>query len=176
MTKLGAVMRFTDSKEELLTMIGLMHNMGTKGSAAATLLRTSIMRIIAPSNVASRTLSLLGATSEEMQGLMEDKALKGVLKRLDDAGFRAYDAQGNLRPMIDIFSDLGSILADWAGGWDKIGKNETAINVLETIFGLRGIVGATNIISALESAVQVRDELLGGAAEGYGEYGQKLME
>ena len=175
MNKLGAVMRFTDTKEELFSLIGLMHNMGTKGSEAATMIRTAIMRIIAPSQVPSKTLKLLGATDEELKGLMEDKEKLGALNWLEDEGFSAYTAEGELKPILTIFSDLGQIMANVAGGWDKIGENEKTINALEAIFGMRGIVGATNIISALQYAMKIEEQLKSGAAEGYGAYAQDVM-
>ena len=175
MNKLGAVMRFTGSKEELFSLIGLMHDMGTKGSEAATMIRTSIMRIIAPSQVPSRTLALLGATEDELKGLMEDQDKKAALQWLDDLGFSAYTAEGELKPILTIFSELGQIMADTAGGWDKIGSNEKTINALEAIFGMRGIVGSTNIISALQKATELEKQLNEGAAEGYGAYAQSVM-
>ena len=175
MEKMGSTMRFTDSKEELFALIGLMHDMGESGSTAATLLRTSMMRIIAPSGVASQVMEELGATKEEIDAIREDTSKKEALNLLASYGFSAFDENNQAKPMIEIYAELGEVLAKIAGGYENITKNKTTLGVLSTIFGNRGITGALNIVTALEHAVTLRDELLAGNAEGYGAYAQETM-
>ena len=97
MKKMGATMRFTDSKEELFALIGLMHDMGESGSTAATLLRTSMMRILAPSGVASKVMEQLGATDEEINEIREDASKLAALQVLEDYGFSAFKENGRNR-------------------------------------------------------------------------------
>lgn len=175
MKKLGATMRFTDSKEELFALIGLMHDMGESGSTAATLLRTSMMRIIAPSGVASKVMEQLGATDEEIREIREDASKLAALQTLEDYGFNAFKDNGQAKPMIQIYAELGEVLSQIAGGYDNITKNQTTLGILSTIFGTRGITGALNIVTALQNAVELRDKLLEGNAEGYGQYAAETM-
>lgn len=175
MKKMGATMRFTDSKEELFALIGLMHDMGESGSTAATLLRTSMMRIIAPSGVASKVMEQLGATDDEINAIREDASKLQALQLLSDYGFNAFNEDNQAKPMIQIYAELGEVLAQIAGGYDNITKNQTTLGILSTIFGTRGITGALDIVTALQNAVDLRDKLLAGNAEGYGEYAQETM-
>jgi len=175
MKKMGATMRFTDSKEELFALIGLMHDMGESGSTAATLLRTSMMRIIAPSGVASKVMEQLGATDEEIREIREDASKLAALQTLEDYGFNAFQDNGQAKPMIQIYAELGEVLAEIAGGYDNITKNQTTLGILSTIFGTRGITGALNIVTALQNAVELQDKLIQGNAEGYGEYAAATM-
>ena len=175
MKKMGATMRFTDSKEELFALIGLMHDMGESGSTAATLLRTSMMRIIAPSGVASKVMEQLGATDEEIKEIREDASKLAALQTLEDYGFNAFKENNQAKPMIQIYAELGEVLAEIAGGYDNITKNQTTLGILSTIFGTRGITGALDIVTALQNAVELRDKLLAGNAEGYGEYAAETM-
>lgn len=175
MKKLGATMRFTDSKEELFALIGLMHDMGETGSTAATLLRTSMMRIIAPSGVAGKVMKQLGATDEEIKTIREDASKMAALNLLGEYGFNAFDENNQAKPMIQIYAELGEVLSQIAGGYENITKNETTLGVLSTIFGTRGITGALDIVTALQNAVTLRDQLLEGKAKGYGEYASGTM-
>ena len=175
MQKLGATMRFTDSKEELFSLIGLMHDMGESGSTAATLLRTSMMRILAPSGVASKVMEQLGATDEEIKEIREDASKLAALQTLEDYGFSAFKEDQQAKPILQIYAELGQVLAEIAGGYENIEKNQTTLGILGTIFGTRGITGAVDIVAALQSAVELQDKLLAGAAEGYGEYAAETM-
>ena len=173
--KLGATMRFTDSKEELFSLIALMHDMGESGSTAATLLRTSMMRILAPSGVASGVMEELGATQEEIDAIREDAGKKEALNLLESYGFSAFDAEGQAKPILQIYSELGGVLAEIAGGYENITKNQTTLGVLGTIFGIKGITGALDIVTALEHAQELYDQMMNGDAVGYGAYAQETM-
>ena len=183
MLKLGAVMRFTDTKEELFSLLALMHNMGVNGSEAATMLRTSIIRLVAPSGVTTRVLKKLGATQEELKDVMENKTMKEAWTWLDQHGFSPFekhvDEMGNttteMKPVLTMFQELGAILATYAGSYDAIMSNETTVGVLGAIFGTRGIVGATNIMNEMDFALSLMKSLQEGASEGYGAYGQNIM-
>lgn len=170
MLRLGSVMNFAGSREELLALIAVMHETGTEGSTAATLLRTAMMNILAPSGTAGKVLEQLGATEEEIESVRQDASKLQALTILGEHGFSAFDDQGQAKNILTIFHDLREALADIAGGYDLIDKNETSLGVLGTIFGKRGITGALNIMNMLEYATGLEKDLIGGAAEGYGSY------
>ncbi len=170
MLRLGSVMNFAGSREELLALIAVMHETGTEGSTAATLLRTAMMNILAPSGTAGKVLEQLGATEEEIESVRQDASKLQALNILGEHGFSAFDEKGQAKDILNIFHDLREALADIAGGYDLIDKNETSLGVLGTIFGKRGITGALNIMNMLEYATGLEKELVGGAAEGYGSY------
>ena len=175
MLKLGSVMNFTDSKEELLSLIAIMHDTGTEGSTAATLLRTAMMNILAPSGTAGKVLEQLGATDDEINEIRQDASKLEALEILGEHGFSAFDENGQAKSILDIFSQLRTVLGEIAGSEDLIDSNETTLGILGTLFGKRGITGALNIMNMMEQAVALRDQLLGGEAEGYGEYAAGTM-
>lgn len=172
---LGSVGNFADSKEEMFAMIGIMHDMGKSGSQAATLLRTTWMRLLAPSGTAETVMEQLGATAEEIESVYSDSELMSTMAMLTERGFSAFDEQGNAKPLLQSFSELRDVLAEIAGGYDQIDKNQTTLGVLNTLFGMRGINGALNIMNALEKGIWLRDELMNGTQEGYGEYVSDTM-
>lgn len=175
MLKLGSVMNFADSREELFALIAAMHQTGTEGSTAATLLRTAMMSILAPSGTAGKVLEQLGATDDEINEIRQDASKLQALEILGEHGFSAFDDKGQAKPILEIFDGLGQALADIAGGYDKIDSNDTTLGILGTIFGKRGITGALNLINTMEYALSIRDQLLSGEAEGYGEYAALTM-
>ena len=179
MSKMGSVMQFAGSREELFSLIGLMHDMGTSGSEAATMLRTSMLRILAPSGTANKALGELEdtyfATNEEIQAIIADADASEASELLESYGFNAYDAEGQAKPILQIFSELGDVLADVAGGYENITKNETTLGVLNKVFGTRGIIGATNIVNGLQHAKELQDQLIQGEHEGYGSYSADVM-
>lgn len=174
MRKMGSTMQFAESKEELLALIGVMHDMGAEGTEAGTLLRNSMIRLLAPSGVASKILSQLGATDEEIKGVMQDASKLKALNELERAGFSAFDDQGNAKSVLEIYGNLGDILADMAGGWDNISKNEKTLGVLSNVFGVRAQTGALNIVKGLKEASELYGRLTNGDAEGYGAFASEL--
>lgn len=172
---LGSVGRFADTNEELFTMIGMMHDMGTSGSAAATLLRTTWMRMLAPSGLGGKVLDNLGATEEEIASIRQDAELIKTMDFLGSMGFSAYDANGQAKPLLQTFSELRDVLAVVAGGYDKISSNEQALGILNTLFGIRGMKGALNIFEGLDKGLELFGELNSGMAEGYGAYYSDTM-
>lgn len=179
MTHLGSVMQFSDSNAELFAMIGLMHDFGTTGSQAATMIRTSIMRLIAPSQVTGTVIEALNANLEEMGrefGSTWDNAEKlRTFEWLGNNGFSAFDENGRMKSVLDIYISLIGALEKIAGSKEAIGENQTTLGILGTLFGNRGITGAMNFINGIDQAIALRDRLLGGNAEGYAEAGQRLI-
>ena len=176
MMRMGGTMRFAENTDEMLTLIASMANMGYTGSEAGTLVRNTLLRMIAPTDKASDAMALLGASAEEVEAALGDEKVAESLAQLEEVGFSAFDDAGKLKPTLQIFEDLGVALADIAGGYDNIEKDKTATSILSAIFPTRTITGAINMLkSAANGWDGLYDSMQGGAAEGYGSYASETM-
>ena len=176
MLRMGNTMRFVSDPEELMTLIAVTANAGTVGSEAGTMIRNSIMRLIAPTDKASKAMAELGATSDEASVLMNDQALAAANARLEAEGFSAYNANGELKSVLDTYRELYLSLGDIAGGFDNIEKNSDALQILSAIFPTRTITEALTLLrSAAEGYDGLYDAMKNGEAEGYGAYAAETM-
>lgn len=176
MLRMGGTMRFAANPEELMTLIAVTANAGAVGSEAGTMIRNSVMRLIAPTDKANEAMAELGATAEETAGMMEDETLATVNATLAAHGFSVYDNRGNLRNVLDIYRDLYLALGDIAGGYENIDRNKDALSILSAIFPTRTITEALNLVrAASEEYNGLYDAMTDGAAEGYGEYAAETM-
>lgn len=176
MMRMGGTMRFAENTDEMLTLIASMANMGYTGSEAGTLVRNTLLRMIAPTDKASDAMALLGASAEEVEAALGDEKVAESLAQLEEVGFSAFDDAGKLKPTLQIFEDLGVALADIAGGYDNIEKDKTATSILSAIFPTRTITGAINMLkSAANGWDGLYESMQGGAAEGYGSYASETM-
>lgn len=156
-TALSASALFGDSTQELFTMAAVMANAGITGSTAGTMMRNVMLRLVAPTKQASDAMDLLGISAEELSE--EDLAgFEDQIDYLNELGFSAYDAEGNLLPMIDIFKNLHAVLPQ--------GEQER-YDILKKIFPMRSISGALAILDAIDNGSI--DELFTniGDSEGY---------
>lgn len=176
MLRMGSTMRFAGSTEELMTLIAVTANAGAVGEEAGTQIRNSILRLIAPTDKAERAMAQLGAASQETVDLMGDADLAASNLILTQHGFSAYDEQGNLKNILEIYRELYLALGEIAGGFDNIERNQDAIRILSSIFPTRTI---TEAITLLRGASEGYDGLFAamqnGAAEGYGAYAAETM-
>lgn len=160
MEKMGATARFGDSTEELLTMLAVLANTGTVGSAAGTLLRNSMIRLIAPTKNAREAMEGLGVEADEINEAVgsDAEALAEVNELLTQAGFSAYTSDGQLKPFLTTFKDLNKSLE----GMTEQDRNK----VLSAIFPTRTITGA---MALLQAAADDYDGLLAKItdSEGY---------
>lgn len=176
MLRMGSTMRFAADPEELMTLIAVTANAGSVGSEAGTLIRNSMIRLIAPTEKADKAMAQLGATTLETAGLMEDEALQAANARLEAQGFSAYDAHGNLRNVLDIYRDLYVALGGVAGGFEQIDRNQDAMQILSAIFPTRTITEALTLLrGAAEGYDGLYESMKGGDAEGYGAYAAETM-
>ncbi|MDO4620039.1 MAG: phage tail tape measure protein [Lachnospiraceae bacterium] len=176
MLKMGATMKFAGGTEEFLTLIAATANAGVTGSEAGTMVRNSMLRLIAPTKKAGEALESLGATEEELAEISASENLEWAGEQLSEAGFSVYDEQGNLRNMIDIYSDLNTVLSEMAGGADKIAENEDTMKILSAIFPTRTITEALGLMDAAEKGwYGLYDDLENGVASNYGEYAAETM-
>lgn len=170
MTRMGSTMRFSGSRQELLTMLAVLHDAGTTGSDAGTLLRNSMIRLVAPTQKASEAMAELGLTQadiDEAMGEVEGDTA-GAVAKLEELGFSAYDSQGNLKDFLTIFRELGAATAEMS--------DEDKYDIWSAIFPTRTITGAMALMNAaMGEGFELYDLLTGGAATGYGEYASETM-
>ena len=176
MLRMGSTMRFTGSTEELMTLIAVTANAGSVGSEAGTMIRNSIMRLIAPTKKAKEAMAELGATSEESAELLNNQALAAANAELAAHGFSAFDSAGNMKNILDIYNELYVALGEIAGGYENIERNESALSILSSIFPTRTITEALNLLrGAAEEYDGLYDAMRGGSANGYGAYAADTM-
>lgn len=170
MLKMGATMRFADNKEELLTMMAVLHDAGTTGSNAGTLLRNSMIRLVAPTKKASDAMEALGVAQSDIDEALGETSgdLTKALQMLDEAGFSAYNSSGKLKDFTTIFEDLNAAT--------KGMSEEDKYDIWSAIFPTRSITGAMSLIEAADKNWNgLLDDLKKGKAEGYGEYASETM-
>ena len=160
MEKMGATARFGSSTEELLTMLSVLANTGTVGSAAGTLLRNSMIRLIAPTKNAREAMEGLGVEADEISEAIgsDSEALAEVNEMLEQAGFSAYTTEGELKPFLETFKDLYKATS----GMTEEQRNK----VLSAIFPTRTITGAMALLQAAADDYDGLLEKIAGS-EGY---------
>lgn len=170
MLRMGATMKFANSTEELLTMLAVLHDAGTTGANAGTLLRNSMIRILAPTDKASEIMKKLGVSAadiDEAMGEVEGDTA-AAMKTLKKLGFSAYDEKGNLKGFVDIFRDLELVTR-------KMTEKERN-KIISAIFPTRSLTGAISLMEAAANGWnELYDDLNSGEAEGYGKYAAEVM-
>ena len=172
MLRMGSTMRWAANPEELMTLIAATANAGSVGSEAGTMIRNSIMRLVAPTDKAKKALGQLGATATEVNEVMGDENLVAAYEALTEHGFQGmFDDKGNIRNILDVYSELAVVLGDMSGGIENISKNEQAMSILSSIFPTRTITEALNLITAASKNYDdLYDKMQNGDAVGYGQY------
>lgn len=170
MQKMGATMQFVKGDMEgLTTMLAVLANNGAKGTEAGTLLRNSFVRLIAPTQKAAEAMADLDLTTDELEEIFGNSAgLENANKLLKEAGFSAYDANGDLKSFMTIWQEL----EDATSGMSEQDRN----TVLSAIFPTRTITGA---LALLEAAADDWDGLysdIQNGSEGYADYAAEKME
>ena len=172
MQRMGATLQFVDGDMgQLSTMIAVLANNGTKGAAAGTLLRNTMMRLVAPTKAAAQAMDGLlldDDALDEIYGDVDTEKLEATVNMLQEAGFSAYDANGDLKDFLTIFEDLYAVTA---------GMTEEERNgVLSTIFPLRTITGAKALLAAAaEDWYGLYDDIQ-DKSKGYTDYAGETME
>lgn len=180
MLRMGSTMRFAGNTEELMTLIAVTANAGSVGSEAGTLIRNSMMRLIAPTDKAEEAMAKLGATSIETATIMNDESLAAANAELAAHGFSAFyqdgPMKGQMKNVLDIYRELYVALGDIAGGYENIDRNGAALNVLSAIFPTRTITEALTLLrGAAEGYDGLYEAMMGGDATGYGQYAAETM-
>lgn len=134
----GTAKSLTGGVTELNTALGILADNGIKGSEGGTMLRNVILSLSAPTDKAAGAIARLGVT--------------------------AFDTQGNLRPLQDVFYDLNTALS-------SLSQQEQNA-VLTEIFNKEDLKGVNALLG---TSAERFDELSGyisdcaGAAEGMAE-------
>lgn len=163
MLRMGGTMNFAGDQDEVLAMLATLANNGYTGAQAGTLLRNAMLRLVAPTDKAGKIMGQMGATTEELSEIMSDTDAAMASAILTEKGFSAYDSDGNLRGMVDLFSELSVIM----GSLTEEERNQ----VLSGIFPTRTISGAIPLIEDATGAMKdLYEALTGGEAEGYGSW------
>lgn len=161
--RLGAAAQFTDSNEELFTMLAVLAQVGTTGSNAGTAVRNMMVRLIAPTEKAAEAMESLGISDDEVAEAFEglDERSAAAYERLKKFGFDPYDERGNLKGFIDIFTDLNGAIKQLP---DEKEQNE----VLAALFPTRTLAYAQAMLKAVEdgSIYSIYDAIYGDS-EGY---------
>lgn len=144
--RLGSSAQFADSNEELLTMLAILANVGTVGETAGTGVRNMMIRMVAPTQKAAEAMDALGLSEEELEEAFSgvDAASAEAYETLEEYGFSAYDAQGNLKSFIQIFTELNDAL-------EKLPSEQERNDILATLFPSRTISYAKAMLEAVKS-------------------------
>lgn len=144
--RLGASAQFADSNEELLTMLAILANVGTVGETAGTGVRNMMLRMVAPTKNAAAAMDTLGMSEEELEEAFSgvDEASAEAYETLEQYGFSAYDAQGNLKSFIQIFTELNDAL-------EKLPSEQERNDILATLFPSRTISYAKAMLEAVKN-------------------------
>lgn len=144
--RLGASAQFADSNEELLTMLAILANVGTVGETAGTGVRNMMLRMVAPTKSAAAAMDTLGMSEEELEEAFSgvDEASAEAYETLEEYGFSAYDAQGNLKSFIQIFTELNDAL-------ETLPSEQERNDILATLFPSRTISYAKAMLEAVKS-------------------------
>lgn len=163
---LGSVMTFTDSPEELLTLLTIMGEYGTKGAEAGTLLRNVMLRLVAPTDKANAALELLGASAEEISEL-EAADLGNATERMEQLGLSAFDSEGNLKSIIAVVDELRNAVSGMS--------EDEMYDVLYDIFPTRTIRGIMDLMRSMpEEYDSVMQQIVN--SDGYAEWVAQLQE
>ena len=141
MENLGSLMTMTKDSGELLTMLAMMAEYGTKGAEAGTLLRNVLLRLVAPTQKAAEMMELLEVSEEEMAD-MAAMDLQAAGEAVEKLGLSAFDAEGNLKSIIEIIDELRGAVAGMTE--EEMYQSLYAIFPTRTIRGIMDLLRATN--------------------------------
>ena len=165
---LGASAMFADSTAELFTMMAVLADVGTVGSQAGTMIRNSMIRLIAPTKKASDAMEDLMVTDEELADVAVNMgALEEANRLLAETGFDAYDGKGKLKPFLKIYKDLYKAVS----GMEEVDRNK----VLSAIFPTRTISTAMALLEGAADDYGGLYEELVSQSEGYSQQVSDIM-
>lgn len=170
MQKMGATMQFVKGDMAgLTTMLAVLADNGTKGTEAGTLLRNSMIRLIAPTKAAAEAMDDLGLDEDALAEIYAGSAgLEEANAMLAEAGFSAYDANGNLKNFLDIWKELDAATS----GMTEADRNK----VLSSIFPTRTITGALALLAAARNDYNGLYDSILANGPGYADYAAETME
>lgn len=147
------------SVQDTAAAAGLLGNVGIQGSQAGTAMRAALLRLAAPPKMAKEALADLTGTAgpelDELYEQMEDVA--GAQQTLSELGMNTKDAQGNLRPLVDILEELNAKTRD-------MGTGERA-EVFKKVFGTEA---SAAMIALADAAGKTVDDMGKRIVDGLG--------
>ena len=170
MVRMGKTMTFSQNREELLSMIAVLHDAGATGSEAGTLLRNTMIRLVAPTDKAEEAMAALKLTQADVDEAMRevDGDTEAAMKTLQKMGFSAYDKNGNLKSFLEIFRDLSLVT-------EKMTEEERN-DVISALFPTRTITGALALLDEFKDGTSdLYQAMRRGDAENYGQFGAETM-
>ena len=174
---MGATAGLAGSTGELMAMLDVLAQLGYTGSTAGTLLRNMMLRVVAPTKSAADAFGALGLTQDqltaiqaEMDALMEEESEGGLelSDALEEIGFSAYDAEGNLKSFLQIWQEINAATA----GMTPEKRNA----ILKSIFPQRAFGGALGMIEAANGELLGYADSIGGAEGAAGRASQIIMD
>ena len=170
MQKMGATMQFVKGDMAgLTTMLAVLADNGTKGTEAGTLLRNSMIRLIAPTKAAAEAMDELGLDEDALDEIYAGSAgLEEANAMLAEAGFSAYDANGDLKNFLTIWKELDAATS----GMTEADRNK----VLSSIFSTRTITGALALLAAARNDYNGLYDSILANGPGYADYAAETME
>lgn len=120
------------SVEDLVAAVGMMGDAGQTGSEAGAALRTGLMRLAAPTDKASELMIQLGLEASDVSEMFseEEGSLDDCAAAMEQYGLSSqtiFDAQGNIRPMVEIIENLNSAFSDLS--------QQEKMDAIDKIFG-----------------------------------------
>ena len=167
--KMGATARLAGTTDDLFTLLAILHETGTQSSAAGTLLRNTLIRLVAPTQKAADVMAGLGISQEIVDEAMSETngQVAEAVQRLEEMGFSAYDSSGNLRGFVNIFTDFAQVV--------KGMTDEERNDIIGAIFPTRTTTGALAFVNELSDGVyDLNEELKSGKATGFADYISEL--
>lgn len=159
---------FTGGSAELLAILSGISQFGEdmQGAEAGTQLRNFMLTLLAPTNSKEKLLNELKVTEEqwaEFEAHIENAGVDvtATAEAMDALAFSVYDQAGNLKPAIQIISELNTALSNLT----LAERNE----MLGDLFGKRTTITASNLMKALPEIIAYQDLILDGSS-GYAQY------
>lgn len=135
------------SLEQVSGMIGVMANVGVKGSIAGTAIKNTMLNLSSPS--------------------------KEAALRLKEVGVEVHDVSGNLRPLSDVFQEL-SIQTKEMGNAEKTALFEK-IGGREAIAGFTSLIDKAKTLEGVAELRKVEDRVNDGTIGGYAKKQGKVI-
>lgn len=145
------------SIEDLTAAVGMMGDAGNEGAEAGGALRTGLMRLAAPTEDASDMMQRLGLEAADVSEMFseEEGSLDDCAAAMEQYGLSSqtiFDAQGNIRPMVEIIENLNSAFSDLT--------QKEKMDALNKIFGKnRGAAWLSLIDQGSEKFQQLKSNL-----------------
>lgn len=127
----GTAKNLAGGTTELSTALGILADSGIKGAEGGTALRNMLNSLTAPTKDASNMLNEMGVS--------------------------VFDAEGNMRSLNDIFSDLSSAM----DGMTQQGR----MNVVSTLFNARDMKSANALLAATATSVETLEKTINSSFE-----------